>query len=140
MYSNMQLYSEKIRPRSKLQDSKEILLDQNTADPKIWGPPFWTSLHISAAFYPMDASPITQKRIHDRILAIPYEIACERCRSHALAFIESYSDQLHRIVKNRHSLGKFYVDFHNQVNKRHNKPTWTYEKAYNYYRNGMMKS
>ena len=106
---------------------------QNTVDPKIWGPHFWFSLHVSATHYPIEASPIVCERMVSRILSIPYEIPCSLCRPHAIAFIEARRDALPEIVKGRHSLGQFYVDFHNQVNKRYNKPEWTYEQAYKFY-------
>jgi hypothetical protein len=105
----------------------------NTSDPKIWGPPFWFSLHVSAAHYPIQPSSIVRERMKCRILAIPYEIPCATCRPHASAYIEKYRSELDNIVATRHNLGQFYVDFHNQVNKRYGKPEWTYEQAYRYY-------
>lgn len=104
-----------------------------TSDPKVWGPPFWFSLHVSAVYYPMQASPLVRERMKQRILAIPYEIPCGVCRPHASAFVEKHKDNLDNIVSGRHSLGKFYVDFHNQVNKRYGKPEWSYEQAYKVY-------
>jgi len=114
--------------------STSTLSQQNTSDPKVWGPLFWAPLHISAAYYPIEASPIVKERMKNRILAIPYEVPCTNCRVHASAFIEKNKDNLDTIVSGRHSLGKFYVDFHNQVNKRFNKPVWTYEDAYKVYK------
>lgn len=111
----------------------EVIGYNNTVDPKIWGPHFWFSLHVSAVHYPIEASPIVRERMISRILSIPYEIPCSLCRPHAIAFIEARREQLPEIVKGRHSLGQFYVDFHNQVNKRYNKPEWTYEQAYRFY-------
>lgn len=105
----------------------------NTADPRVWGPYFWTTLHISASHYPIEASPIVRERMKGRILSIPYEIPCQTCRNHAVAFVEKHRDNLDQIVSGRHQLGKFYVDFHNQVNKRYGKPEWTYEQAYRKY-------
>jgi hypothetical protein len=106
---------------------------RNTHDPKVWGPPFWFSLHVSSVYYPIEASPMVKERMKNRILAIPYEIPCEKCRTHAIAYIEENRDRLDNIVNGRESLGKFYVDFHNQVNKRYGKRIWTYEEAYKYY-------
>lgn len=106
---------------------------KNTADPKVWGPKFWYSLHNSAAHYPMNASPLVRSRMKGRILAIPYEIPCPSCQGHASAFIESHKDQLDQIVSNRHALGKFYCDFHNKVNQRHGKRIRTYDEVYNHY-------
>jgi hypothetical protein len=103
------------------------------SNPKVWGPPLWFVLHTSATYYPEDPSPIVTSRMKNRILALPYEIPCTTCRPHAISFIENNRHLLDDIVSNKHKLGKFYVDFHNQVNKRYNKPEWSYEQAYDYY-------
>lgn len=104
-----------------------------TSDPKVWGPAFWFSLHVSAAYYPDNPSDIVRERMKQRILAIPYEVPCATCRPHASAFIESYRDKLDLVVSTKHELGKFYVDFHNKVNQRYGKPEWKYEDAYKVY-------
>lgn len=108
----------------------------NTADPRVWGPAFWFGLHVSAAHYPLDASPIVRTHMKNRILALPHEVSCVACKPHAQAFIEKNRDNLDKIVSGRHELGKFYVDFHNQVNKRNNSKIWTYEEAYKMYSGG----
>jgi hypothetical protein len=105
----------------------------STANPKIWGPAFWFTLHVSAAHYPQNPSQIVRDRMKDRILAIPYEIPCATCRPHAISYIELNREKLEVIVSSRDNLGKFYVDFHNHVNRRYGKPEWTYEKAFKYY-------
>ena len=105
----------------------------STANPSVWGPPFWFSLHISSLYYPEEASPIVRERMKNRILAIPYEIPCSLCRPHASSYIEKNREKLDEIVSGRDGLFKFYVDFHNEVNARYGKEKWTYEKAYNYY-------
>ena len=99
-------------------------------DPKIWGPPYWESLHTTAAFYPKNPSPIVRERMKSRILAIPFEVPCAECRVHASSFIEENKDRLDTIVSNRHELGQFYTDFHNKVNKRYGKPEWKYRDVY----------
>lgn len=99
-----------------------------SVNPKLWGPHFWYTYHMSAAYYPKNPSPIVIERMKGRILAIPYEIPCNNCRHHASAFIEGYGD-LDNVVSSRDALIKFYVDFHNQVNKRYGKPEWTVEQA-----------
>ena len=129
---------EKKSEQKKTEVSKKELIPppitlQSTSDPKVWGPPFWFSLHVSAAHYPEEPSKIVKERMKQRILAIPYEVPCSTCRPHASAFIESNRDNLDKIVSNKHELGKFYVDFHTKVNKRYNKPEWTYEQAYKVY-------
>ena len=101
----------------------------NTMNPQVWGPPFWFSLHSSAAHYPLKASNMVRDLMVGRLLALPIEIPCASCRPHASAFIESNKHRLTDICSGRDSLFNFYVDFHNKVNERHNKPTFTYQQA-----------
>lgn len=125
--------SEEIKDVPIPQDLKWTQVDAvPSVNPKIWGPHFWYTYHMSAAYYPKNPSPIVIERMKGRILAIPYEIPCNNCRHHASAFIEGYGD-LSDVVKNRDALIKFYVDFHNQVNKRYGKPEWTVEQAKKHY-------
>ena len=103
------------------------------SNPKVWGPSFWFNLHVSSFYYPEKASPLVAKHIKNRILAIPYEIVCHNCRAHAAEFIRKNEYRLDEIVSGREELSKFYVDFHNVVNKRYKKPEWSYEKAKEFY-------
>ena len=105
----------------------------NTANPSFWGPAYWRSLHTVAAWYPMKAAPLVKERMKSRILAIPIEVPCQSCQHHANSYIESKRDELDQIVSGRHALGKFFVEFHNMVNKRYGKPIWSYEDAYKMY-------
>jgi len=104
-----------------------------SSNPKVWGPPLWFSLHTSSVYYPENPSPIVKERIKGRILAIPYEIPCPTCKPHASAFIEKHRDNLDKIVSSRMGLFRFYVDFHNAVNARHNKPIMSYDEAWKKY-------
>lgn len=135
MYANIDKYLGMYSiPESSLLETETTLKPiRNPADPKVWGPSYWYTLHTCAAFYPLSASPIVAERMKNRILAIPYEIPCSNCRVHAINHIEKHRSSLDKIVSGRHELGAFYVDFHNQVNLRYNKPVWSYEKAYELY-------
>lgn len=98
-------------------------------DPRVWGGPFWFSLHSSAAHYPIKASNMVRDLMVGRLLALPVEIPCAKCRPHASAFIEANKDKLFDICSGRDKLFNFYVDFHNKVNQRYNKPIVSYEEA-----------
>lgn len=108
-----------------------------TTDPKVWGPPFWFTLHVSAAHYPEEPSSLVKEKIKNRILAIPFELPCVDCRTHANNYIQSRAHELDSIVSSRQNLFKFYVDFHNKVNERHNKPIMSVNDAYKLYSNGV---
>lgn len=98
-------------------------------DPRVWGRPFWFSLHSSAAHYPVKASNMVRDLMVGRLLALPIEIPCAKCRPHASAFIEANKHRLPDICSGRDKLFNFYVDFHNKVNQRYDKPTMSYEDA-----------
>ena len=98
-------------------------------DPRVWGRPFWFSLHSSATHYPIKASKMVRDLMVGRLLALPIEIPCSRCRPHASAFIEANKSKLFDICSGRDKLFDFYVDFHNKVNERYNKPGITYAQA-----------
>lgn len=99
------------------------------SDPKVWGPSFWFCLHNGAATYPNKASPIVSERMKGFILGIPYVLSCDECREHARVYIENHFTQLDEITGSREKLFCFFVDFHNQVNKRYGKRVYTCEEA-----------
>jgi hypothetical protein len=102
-------------------------------NPLLWGPPFWYTLHNGAYHYPEHAGPLHVERMKNFILAIPIMIPCATCKEHATAFIDNYRPKLDNICAGKDSLFKFFVDFHNQVNKRYGKPELSYEEAYKIY-------
>ena len=61
-------------------------------------------------------------------------IPCDKCQDHATAHIEANWNRLDDVVSGRDNLFKFFVDFHNRVNKRYNKPEMSYETAYKLYK------
>lgn len=110
-----------------------ILKYVNSANPEVWGPSFWFTLHNGAARYPLNASPITIERMKGFILGLPVMVPCETCKEHATAFIEANYNNLDNICSGRMKLFNFFVDFHNKVNKRYNKPIMGYKDAYALY-------
>jgi len=103
--------------------------------PQVWGPPLWFSLHVSSANYPVNPSEITKKNTKARILALPFELPCVECRLHANNFISSKN--LDDIVSSKNKLFAFYVEFHNKVNERQNKPLVSLEEAKKMYEGGI---
>jgi hypothetical protein len=99
--------------------------------PDVWGPLQWKSLHYSASGYEENPNAIVQKLMRDRINALPIEIPCASCRSHCLEYIEK--SNLNDVVKSRNNLFEFFVNFHNAVNKRLNKPQVSIDEAYKMY-------
>lgn len=108
----------------------------SSANPEVWGPAFWFTLHNGAIRYPIHASPITKERMKQYIAGMPVMIPCETCKEHATAHIENNYNNLDQICSGRQSLFNFFVDFHNKVNKRYGKPEMSYEDAYKLYSDG----
>lgn len=104
-----------------------------TNNPVLWGPAFWYTLHNGAFHYPEHASPLHAERMKNFIIGIPVMVPCATCKEHATAFIEKHRKKLTSICASKETLFNFFVDFHNQVNKRYGKPVLSYEEAYDIY-------
>jgi len=108
-----------------------------TSHPSVFGPPLWFSLHNAAAHYPDNPAPLARERMKNIILALPILIPCKNCQEHATAYIEKNYNDLDRICSSRDAVFKFFVDFHNHVNVRYDKPEMSYEDAYKLYLGGV---
>lgn len=124
-----ELARESTKPDKSKSASKPAPKPKSFTDPRVWGPPFWFSLHVSSANYPVTASNLTRELMKNRILALPIEIPCSACRPHAHEYVESRRGELDSICSGRDSLFAFYVDFHNKVNERYGKPKVSYDEA-----------
>ena len=111
----------------------ETLEYSNSADPKVWGAAFWFSIHNGCTKYPVKATPVISNRMKGFIMGLPYMIPCQNCMTHAQSHIENNYDNLDEICSGRDNLFKFFVDFHNYVNKRYGKQEITYDNAYKKY-------
>lgn len=105
----------------------------NMSDPTVWGPAFWFTLHNGASKYAINASPVTIDRMKAYIIGIPSMLPCAACKIHADNHILENSDNLDDICSGREKLFKFFVDFHNTVNRRYNKSEMSIEDAYKLY-------
>ena len=116
---------------------KERKTYNNTVNPLVWGPSLWLFLHISSIHYDINPNKDKQNRCKQFIMSLPYLLPCIDCSEHAKFYINKIESDLDRICSNRNSLFKFYVDFHNYVNNRHNKKEFSYKEAWNMYSNGV---
>ena len=105
----------------------------NPRDPDVWGPSFWFTLHNGAINYPLKPNNLCKERMKKFILNMDVMIPCEKCADHAISFVKTNIDRLDIVVNCRDNLFKFFVDFHNIVNKRYNKPFMSYVNAYKLY-------
>lgn len=78
--------------------------------------------HIYSQTYPLEPNAIDIDTAAGLILRIPTLLPCNICANHALEYIKERKHLLGIITANRYNLSKFFVDFHNTVNKRLGKP------------------
>ncbi len=127
--------TEKFVPLSKpLQITSTPTLVQNLSMPDVWGPAFWFTIHNGANSYPRKASGIVKERMKGFILGLPEMVPCANCKEHARDHIET--SNLDDVCDGHDSLFNFFVDFHNYVNKRYNKPVISYDEAVKLYSGG----
>lgn len=132
-----------IEPEVLINNKPEIniryeLTEGNGTSPDVFGPPFWFTLHNGANKYPENPNKIIQQKMKNFIIAVPVMLPCLKCKDHAISYIESQLENLDKIVSSKNNLFNFFVDFHNDVNKRYGKKIFTYEEANELY-NGNIK-
>ena len=100
-------------------NSKTISLSElPEKNPVDFGPKLWYCLHNAAKSYPENPTKLVIHRMKNFILGIPYIIPCESCYDHALEYILNNEKNLDEICKNKKNLVIFFIEFHNNVNKR----------------------
>lgn len=120
------------------QGNNQKITDENVqknqwSNTEIFGPVVWKLLHNTAINYPLCPSDYVKNQMKNFILSLTVLIPCEKCRGHTAKYIEKHRDKLDEIVSSRDNLFAFFVDFHNQVNKRYNKPIISVNEAIKLY-------
>lgn len=109
---------------------------KSLADPTVFGPAVWFTLHNGAAHLPKVLKPQALARIKAFIDGIPdMLVVCAKCAEHARNYIDTHRMAIDKF-KGGDDVFKFYVDFHNFVNERLNKPLMTYAAARRLYIGG----
>jgi hypothetical protein len=90
-----------------------------------WGPYLWGFIHtISIIDY--ENSETYNKNIKDVLKELKDCFPCPTCKD----TYKNYLDKLENVnIKEPMVLFRWSVDLHNEVNKKLNKPGWTYEMA-----------
>ena len=91
--------------------------DKPDTNTRSFGPKLWYVLHNAALAFPEDPTELVKYRMKNLILGIPYLVPCESCFEHSLEYIDNINN-LDEICSSRRKLIKFFVEFHNSVNKR----------------------
>ena len=100
-----------------------------TADPRVFGPELWRSLHRIAQNYPNNPSLLTRENCKKFLQSLPYMIPCSHCGCDFLLYLNHQN--VKDICSSKQNLVEFLVNAHNRVsrNLNPNKKTWTVKEA-----------
>lgn len=127
---------EKKNNKTPLKIEYKTVQTRAIANPSLWGPALWFTLHNGAAQYPIKPNDFWKEKMKAFIHGLSVMIPCEKCSVHASSFISTKSpDELNEIVSSRKTLFKFFFEFHNFVNIRIGKPPLNYEEIVDKYMN-----
>lgn len=93
--------------------------------PAVWGPIFWTTMHIVSLGYSTNPTTKEQEGAVQFYESLQEVIPCPICRSHYKEFLTNMP--VREAVKNRTTLIQWVFNIHNEVNKKLNKPELSFE-------------
>lgn len=92
--------------------------------PSVWGPIFWTTMHIVSLGYADTPSKEEQSAAVQFYRSLESVIPCPICKSHYSHFLAEMP--VEDAVANRQSLIRWVFDIHNKVNEKLGKPQLTF--------------
>jgi len=99
----------------------------SSSDPNVFGPPLWFTLHNSSVTYPENPTAFIQNTMINLLTSLHLLIPCQVCKEHFVSYLATVN--LKDVTKSRESLFIFFVNIHNYVNNRYNKPQMTIKEA-----------
>jgi hypothetical protein len=93
---------------------------------KVWGPIFWTAIHMMSFNYPVDPTPEDKEHYRDFIINLQYVLPCKYCRMNLTNNFKKKPLQMCH-MKNRETFSRYVYELHETVNKMlHKKSTLSY--------------
>ena len=97
---------------------------------EIWGPSIWYCFHtLAEKLKPEHEGEVQTILFHFK--QVCFNLPCPSCTAHATETLQKASIEK---IKTRQELKQFFWEFHNLVNKRLNKPTFTMDECDNLYK------
>ena len=93
--------------------------------PPLWGKYYWQCMHIMAYTFADQPSSPAKERMLATLVGILSMLPCPACSIHAFIYMQQHPPN----AENRTELMRWVCDFHNIVNTRLNKTTFTYEES-----------
>ena len=96
-------------------------------NPYVWGPDAWHFLHCVTLTAPEKFTPDDKKLYKNFFKSLGDVLPCKICRKHYKQWWsnETFMHNIH----SREDMVRWLIDFHNQVNKRLDKPVLSYRQA-----------
>jgi len=83
---------------------------------KVWGPIFWTALHITSFNYPVQPTIKDKKHYRDYIINLQYILPCKYCRMNLKKNFKKNPLTMCD-MKNRESFSRYIYGLHESINK-----------------------
>lgn len=100
--------------------------------PEVWGPVFWSTLHIVSLSYADEPTYAEKRAAKEFYSALPYVLPCPVCREHFREVLQALP--VENWLDNRNSLVEWVWMAHNRVNERLGKPQVTKDAFFKAYR------
>lgn len=93
--------------------------------PPLFGPMIWDTMLLLAMSYPETPNDQYQKLMKDFLTSLCHLLPCPGCSNHAVEYLNTHPINL----SSKQTVTQWVVDFHNAVNIRLGKATYTVDEA-----------
>lgn len=93
----------------------------STMDQRVWGPPFWSTIHLAALGYPAKPTTLEQRRYKNFYESLQFVLPCGMCRVHLQQNLQRFPLDESSLA-NTDTLFRWTVALHNVVNKQLGRP------------------
>ena len=100
-----------------------------------WGPIIWYFFHILAEKVHESTFHVIREKLLTHIHSICYNLPCPTCSDHAKRYLMNIN---YNSIRTKEDLKMFFLNFHNEVNKRLSKSEFTYSELNEKYSKGRL--
>lgn len=104
----------------------------NFFDKNNWGPQLWNIMHLFSYNYDNNPDYITKQNAFNFFTSICLLLPCDYCKNHCYSYIQDNPPK----VETKDELINWVLSFHNSVNRRSHKQTWTRQQLDSKYDTG----
>ena len=122
--SMMNIVRKPSRPRPT-EPIQTTAISNQKKDEMLWGAPTWYFFHTIAEKIKIEYFADSKVPLFNLIKSVCMNLPCPSCTEHATQYIEKININS---IKSKEDFIMLYFNFHNEINKRKNKPIFTYEE------------